>query len=1137
MAAISDPSGMDDGFRVMDVDEFVRRFRRGVAHDDKTMVWLLGAGCSESSDVPGAAECARNWLKELKYLQDGTNQDVEAWAATRFVGFDPLNPAGVYGEVISALFHTENDLRRALERLLEAAEPGFGYATLAQLMTHPKWGSKSSLALSVNFDDLLADALHVYSQRRPQVVSQEALTAGTPLATGAPTVLKLHGDAHLPPSEETANRPRFREVVRERLREHLTETGLVIVGYGGREECVLDMLEGLPPGAPGGGVFWVNADRPEGAFADWLRRVGAVWVQHSDFDQLMYFMRMEFGLGHPKIDRFERVFRKYNAQYRELSTRSGRHIEPTPSVDGEAAPAMALRAPKRAPLAPGSGLQRLGTEDGSADGSIDGAAGGAEDPVQLDGLGQQAAKRETDQSRRERLRQSLKAYTTVLREATKRAPERKQGFQRRISDVNDLLDSAVIELHGGRMAVGDGTSGPAASGPTASTGGGEVMGPGVSTPSGRGPTPAQLGAVMGNGVGASTSRPGTRHERGQAEDEAENGPAVGDALARLAEDQNVDLPRREADGPGLRSATARAAAEAGPRQAAPAVRATDAKQKTADLARVGRMLTSGRARAGETRATIGDGGAELPPEPVRRLAVGQASFGEAAFTAAMEAEPRNAPLRARFARFMAVGVGDLQRAEAAFEEAHQLAPDDVTVLRAYAAFAFDHLRDAARAEKLLAQALHHDLRNPPTLRLLADFLTRAHGDLDEAENCLRLAIEVEPKSPQNYIEYARFLLRRRGRRSEAEAQLRKASELKPESAAALAELALFRAEHGQELDAAQQSLSQAERIAPGDADVAFARATISERKDELDDAEAHYRRAIEKAPGNVRARLAFAAFLERRRGDLDAAERLLRETMESAAHLAAPATAYGRFLASARGDRAAAEQTLRNAVSAEPFDADALAALAVQLAPNESDAEEVEDLFRDALALAPRSAQILRAYGAFLAERKGDLDGAEAQFRAAVEMDPLSADNHDAYAQFLHTMREDAEEAEVYYREALRLAPDRTETLNRITGFLRETKRDLDEAESFYRRALDANPRDAHALARSAQFLLSKGRRQEGLKVLNEAFDSAWRMESAVRPASLMLELWIYRYAHDPARREESLRAAIAQIESDVRCE
>ena len=322
-------------FRLISPMEFSRRLRHAIARQEMSVTWLLGAGCSASSGIPCADDVVRGWIAELKYVETGQEGDVDAWAARRFVGYDPAHPGHVYGEVMQALFFTAQERRRELEKMMSAAEPAFGYATLAQLMTHDKWGQRCNYALTTNFDDLAAEALYVFSQRRPQVLSAETLGHHTAIAPNAPALVKIHGDAHLPQTAEGVNRPEFHQQTKDRLRERIGETALVIAGYGGRDECVVDLLEGLPHDAPAGGVYWVNSEPPGGAMGDWLEARGGVWVEHGDFDELMFLLRLEFGLGHPKIDRFERVLKKYEAQYKELSSRSGYGL--TASTDEEPA--------------------------------------------------------------------------------------------------------------------------------------------------------------------------------------------------------------------------------------------------------------------------------------------------------------------------------------------------------------------------------------------------------------------------------------------------------------------------------------------------------------------------------------------------------------------------------------------------------------------------------------------------------------------------------------------------------------------------------------------------------------------------------------------------------------------------------
>jgi Tfp pilus assembly protein PilF len=1057
-------------FRTITVREFVRRFRRGVVHNEKSYIWLLGAGCSASAGVPTADAAVQRWLKDLKYLETGQDGDLELWAAKRFVGYDPEQSAAIYGDVFSALFHTEQEQRLEIERMVDSAEPGFGYATLAQLMTHKNWGLRTSLAITTNFDDLCADALHLFSQKRPQVLTNESINHMTPIGSGAPTVVKIFGDAHLPKSARKGNRPQLESIVRERLIEQMADAVLIFAGYGGRDECVLDLLESLPAGSPTGGLFWVNAEPPRGAFGEQFERRGGVWVEHNEFDALMYYVRVEFGLGHPPIERFEQLMNRYNAQYRELSTRAGLELN-----NGSAGGDSRIEPPARAAL-PG---------------------GVVDDGLDLNAVNRKGGRRETEKSRYDRMRRSL--------DVVKRAVEGSAKGDRR---------EVTIEEFNQPLANDD-------------------------TPTSGSPSEAltPIGDGRGDPVGGLRSR---------AMDDVDDllGKAVQELIGR-DQDHRVMRPDQSAVSDSDSAGFVRPVL---------ADRPTTASFKDADSEETQR--TQGQRRfytpvdrlADEVEIAIptpGEGqiGASgiatavtLPPDPIHRLTPQEAEPGEKAFQAALDAAPTDAALHARHARYLVIAVGDMTRAEAAFERAHQLQPKNVGILRDYAVFALERRRDFPRAERLLTRALNLDLRNAETLLALANFLLRARGDLDEAENCLRLAVEVGQKNVRAQIAYAHFLDERRGRRDAAEAQLRRATEIRPPSGRALAELALFRAQNAA-LDAAEQALGEAESIAADDAVTVFARAMVLEKRGDEDAAERMYKHSLTMDPASVRARLAFAKFLEMRRSALNGAERQYRNAIAVSPHLAEPIIEYARFLRIARSDPAKAESFYQRAIETEPFNPFVLVAQAEFTAAKGGSEEAAETYFRDALAQAPGASAVRRSYGRFLAKIKRDPEAAEAQFRRAVDIDPNSAAALDELADFLHKVRRDSEEAEVYYRQALKVAPERAETLHRFATFLRETRKDVQEAERYYRRAVDNNPKDASTLARAAQFLLAQGRRQEGLKVLNECFDSAWRMDPDHRPSTLMLELWIYRFAHDPARRDEALDAALALIDAGVRCD
>jgi len=60
------------------------------------------------------------------------------------------------------------------------------------------------------------------------------------------------------------------------------------------------MLEGLPPNSTQFGLYWVRSGIPGEELTGWLKNRHAVWVKHTDFDELMLHFFNEFGLAHPK---------------------------------------------------------------------------------------------------------------------------------------------------------------------------------------------------------------------------------------------------------------------------------------------------------------------------------------------------------------------------------------------------------------------------------------------------------------------------------------------------------------------------------------------------------------------------------------------------------------------------------------------------------------------------------------------------------------------------------------------------------------------------------------------------------------------------------------------------------------------
>lgn len=302
-------------FRRITQDEFARSVFAAESPDRRFAIFI-GAGCSVSSGIPAARTLvATVWIPRLQQLRGASALDSTTWATQNIEGYDPEDPAASYGDVLEQLFLSDRDRQAEIERLCSGKWPRFGYATLAALMTR-KDGA-FSMVLTTNFDDLLSDALYLFTEERPLVVPHAALASFIQTTRTRPSIVKLHGDNRLAPMNLKVETDELRQEVASRVRGLLEERGLIFVGYGGRDQGVRKMLDDLPTQALGYGVYWVGGV-PGPAIRPWLESRNAVLVDSNDFDELMIQVFAAADLTRPTDKRFRRAFERYDADYVRL---------------------------------------------------------------------------------------------------------------------------------------------------------------------------------------------------------------------------------------------------------------------------------------------------------------------------------------------------------------------------------------------------------------------------------------------------------------------------------------------------------------------------------------------------------------------------------------------------------------------------------------------------------------------------------------------------------------------------------------------------------------------------------------------------------------------------------------------------
>jgi hypothetical protein len=196
---------MSDTVAKWTLDGFVEHFDF-VHHKmlDHKFVWVLGAGASYASGIPLGSELVDRWLKEMHTKEDGGKTPLEAWATAEtlgIVGFSFAERASFYPKIYHRRFRDYPEEGYAyLESVMSGKDPSPGYSVLAaSLATDPP---RHNVVITTNFDNLVADALSIYTDTFPFVCGHESLTAFVRVAMRRPLICKIHRDLLLGPQND-----------------------------------------------------------------------------------------------------------------------------------------------------------------------------------------------------------------------------------------------------------------------------------------------------------------------------------------------------------------------------------------------------------------------------------------------------------------------------------------------------------------------------------------------------------------------------------------------------------------------------------------------------------------------------------------------------------------------------------------------------------------------------------------------------------------------------------------------------------------------------------------------------------------------------------------------------------------------
>jgi len=202
-----------------------------------------------------------------KIVADLANPAVQRELQAFIDGLDKFPVAGApdeYAALFEAVYPNEGDRRTYIESKLRGAKPSYGHIALATLMK----GGRARLAWMINFDPLFADACaKVYDGTGYlTTVALDVPALGREVLNEErwPAEIKLHGDFRSRRLKNTNDELRQQDAsLRDLLVSACARSGLIVAGYSGRDDSIMDALEmalALPTPFPSG-LFWLHRGR------------------------------------------------------------------------------------------------------------------------------------------------------------------------------------------------------------------------------------------------------------------------------------------------------------------------------------------------------------------------------------------------------------------------------------------------------------------------------------------------------------------------------------------------------------------------------------------------------------------------------------------------------------------------------------------------------------------------------------------------------------------------------------------------------------------------------------------------------------------------------------------------------------
>lgn len=302
-----------------------------------SFTFFLGAGASMTSGVPSAEMCVWEWKRNIFLTNNPGLEDqfaeltlssvrgrIQKWLDDEGT-FPCLGSPDEYGFYAEYCFPIPQDRRQYFEKLAKKAHPHLGY----QLLCLQAKAGYVDTVWTTNFDGLIAKAGALLGLPVIEIGLDCTSRIKRQRKTGELQCVALHGDYRYDFLKNTDTELQSQdETLRQYLIDDLTNSNLIVVGYSGKDESIMNTLEEAYSQNGVGRLYWCEFGdaEPSEKVANLLQKAKtnqreAFYTPISGFDDLLIRLGLHCLTGH-ELD-----------QLRDLRTKAFSDATKSPKFD------------------------------------------------------------------------------------------------------------------------------------------------------------------------------------------------------------------------------------------------------------------------------------------------------------------------------------------------------------------------------------------------------------------------------------------------------------------------------------------------------------------------------------------------------------------------------------------------------------------------------------------------------------------------------------------------------------------------------------------------------------------------------------------------------------------------------------